>query len=105
MSVEVAKEAVKSCRNDTIKNTGSPNRIQKGKGTQVRTLFQKYQGTVNTKHKPVTVGDGTTDNTHILRFRHLGHCFMEPDYHHAAPVNRILRFVPSMGLFKAEINH
>jgi hypothetical protein len=38
--------------------------------------------------------------TGYLRFRHIGHCFMEPDDYHGAPVSRILRFSRSVGLLK-----
>jgi hypothetical protein len=35
-----------------------------------------------------------------LRFRHLGHYFMEPNDYHDAPVSRILHFIQSVGLLK-----
>jgi hypothetical protein len=35
-----------------------------------------------------------------LRFRHLGHFFMEPSDYYDAPINRILHFIRSVGLIK-----
>jgi hypothetical protein len=33
-----------------------------------------------------------------LRFRHLGQFFMEPSDYYDAPINRVLHFIPSVGL-------
>jgi hypothetical protein len=35
-----------------------------------------------------------------LRFRHLGHFFMEPSDYYDAPINRVLHFIWSVGLTK-----
>jgi hypothetical protein len=48
--------------------------------------------------------------THILcdceaiayvRFRHMGHCFMEPDNYHNAPVRALPHCIRSVGLLKS----
>jgi hypothetical protein len=35
-----------------------------------------------------------------LRFRHLGHYFMEPGDYHDVPIRKVLRFIRSVGLTK-----
>jgi hypothetical protein len=35
-----------------------------------------------------------------LRFRHLGQFFMEPSDYYDAPINRVLHFIPSVGLIE-----
>jgi hypothetical protein len=47
----------------TNKILGILNRTQTGKGIPTRTLCQKDQGTVETKQKPVAMGDRTTHGT------------------------------------------
>jgi hypothetical protein len=38
--------------------------------------------------------------TACLRFRHLGHYFMEPSYYHGAPIREVQCFIRSVGLIK-----
>jgi hypothetical protein len=35
-----------------------------------------------------------------LRFRHLGQFFMKPSDYYDAPINKVLHFIPNVGLIK-----
>jgi hypothetical protein len=60
----MAKKAVRDMtKRNYQKYWKSLNRTQTGKGIPTKTLYQKNQGTVKTKQKPVTVGDRTTYGT------------------------------------------